>query len=404
LDLWGHLLGRFVISGSLVGFSILAYYYWPVKSSKQVQLALLLALGVVLQWFVWSIPTSDDVNRYLWEGRLVTVGVNPYEVPANDVSRSQWHDEVYEGMNHKGETTIYPPLSQWVFAGAVKVWEDLRIFKILSWFFVLACVPVLQSLLGGDKERHRWLPVFVLNPVNVFSFAGEGHFDSMMVFFILLAVWLVKRESRILAVAAILAAINIKIVALLLAPYFLWKLCWKDWWRFVLVTVFVIILPSLPFFEAAPQILKGVLRFGGDFTGNASIHPILAALTWHNRIAGVIGLLILCLGIRHFFFRKPSLEFAIYGTLGILLLVAPLVTFWYVAWLLPFAVLLGHRAAPVWWLSATVVGYYAAWWSRETTGEWSHPLWASLLQWIPVYCLLGWQFLKYRQNLKLREE
>ena len=55
---------------------------------------------------------SNDINRYVWEGRVQVHGGNPYRWGDRPES-PRWlplRDAVYEGLNHKDYTAVYPPL------------------------------------------------------------------------------------------------------------------------------------------------------------------------------------------------------------------------------------------------------------------------------------------------------
>ncbi|HEU4764589.1 MAG TPA: hypothetical protein VFT93_02930, partial [Candidatus Eisenbacteria bacterium] len=93
--------------------------------SRRPALALAVILGVGLVPRLLLLPTapslSEDLYRYLWDGRLVANGWNPYPRPPSDPTFAPWHDDVYRHLNHAGVPTIYPPVAQWLFALAWKL-------------------------------------------------------------------------------------------------------------------------------------------------------------------------------------------------------------------------------------------------------------------------------------------
>ena len=55
---------------------------------------------------------SNDINRYVWEGRVQVHGGNPYRW-ADRPDAPRWvelRDGVWDGLNHKDYTAVYPPL------------------------------------------------------------------------------------------------------------------------------------------------------------------------------------------------------------------------------------------------------------------------------------------------------
>ena len=81
---------------------------------------------------------------------------------------------------------------------------------------------------------------------------------------------------------------------------------------------------------------------------------------------------------------------------GALVIVSPTVTYWYLAWVLPFAVIPGVAGAGWWVLGGTGVLYYAAWWYRDAQGYWWHPYWAQFGQWLPAFAVMVWGRLRRR--------
>lgn len=67
-------------------------------------------------------PTlSDDIYRYMWDGKVQSHGLNPYSYPPEAGELEFLRDSYYEGVNHKGVRTIYPPLAQIFFCSSTDV-------------------------------------------------------------------------------------------------------------------------------------------------------------------------------------------------------------------------------------------------------------------------------------------
>ena len=67
----------------------------------------------------WGEPMlSDDVYRYVWDGRVQLEGVHPYRYAPVDPALGTLRDaHVFPRINHPEVPTIYPPLAQSLFAG-----------------------------------------------------------------------------------------------------------------------------------------------------------------------------------------------------------------------------------------------------------------------------------------------
>ena len=274
--LWLSFSGKVLLSSALFSLGLLACWRWPESWSVRRQWLLLLALAVAARAFVWPLPVSDDVNRYLWEGRLVRLGLSPYAAPADAPQFAALRDGTWEGINHKDKLTVYPPLAELTFAALGAIADGPWIFKLAFTLADLAVLPFLAAL--GGRTRLRWLALYALNPVPVLSFAGEAHFDSLMVLALVAAVWAWERGHRQWAWALLGVAVQMKVAAVFLA--------WPFWAqgdarsrRRVSLFAAALVLPTLPFVATLPNLLRGLASFGGGTSGNGFLHYLLELLT-----------------------------------------------------------------------------------------------------------------------------
>jgi hypothetical protein len=106
-------------------------FTWPRTGTPGVQAAGVLLLALVARLALFPHPVDSDANRYLWEGRLVRDGYDPY---AHIASAPEWaglHDAYWQGMNQKDLRTIYPPVAEWIFAAAGGVWYHPMALKAI---------------------------------------------------------------------------------------------------------------------------------------------------------------------------------------------------------------------------------------------------------------------------------
>ena len=124
-----------------LGLSWVVAWRWRLPQKPGPAVVLGLAVGVRVGYAVLMPPTlSDDIWRYLWDGRTLSAGMNPYaEAPAEALARlraegvgsgegadegggsaedrERW--QLLTRINHPELVTIYQPTSQWFFAGVV---------------------------------------------------------------------------------------------------------------------------------------------------------------------------------------------------------------------------------------------------------------------------------------------
>jgi hypothetical protein len=111
----------------------------------------ILAAALVCRLLLLPHPASDDVNRYVWEGRVLASGVSPYAVPPDDPTLLAMRDAIWSDMNHRDMTACYPPVMMLLFAGITTVWESLPAMKLVMVLFDIGTVWLLLLLLRDRR-------------------------------------------------------------------------------------------------------------------------------------------------------------------------------------------------------------------------------------------------------------
>jgi len=327
-------------------------------------------------------PVSDDVHRYLWEGRLTLEGANPYAMPADDPRREPFHDHHWQRLNHRDKPTAYPPGFQWLMAAAVAIHYGPASARALALLGDLAALLLILALLRREALPPRWAGFYAFNPVVLIAFAAEAHFDSLMVA-AMLGTWLAADARRHrLAWLALGIAIQIKLIAVLLAPLLFTGKARRGAW----LLLPVLALPSLPFAGALAEWLHGVHTFGGGGFFNGPFPGVLAFAGMPVDLARPVAasLFLACAALVSLArWRGLPLLDASFAMLSALLVFSPIVHFWYLAWILPLACLrpsLGWTTA-----SLTMAGYFLAWLTLQRHGWWGFGHGVSSAIWLPAF-------------------
>lgn len=320
---------------------------------------------------------SDDLYRFLWEGRLWLEGANPYQLAPDDASLAPLRDEIWARINNKPLATIYPPLAQAWFVLASLLGGEVWTVKALALLAHLIMVGAAHRV--SADPRVVW--VLGLNPLLLTESALNGHFDALVGATLLLGAWCLGRSRWLQAVLATVSAVGLKVVGLVLVPLFVRH-------RIALVAVALgsgVMLTPFYFTRSLRDPSSGAGEFARRWQGNESL---FAAVEWLSDLAvdpelaphvarvsvalglGALALLLVTRRVRPLAAGRALLW-------GVLLL-SPQVHPWYLAWLLPFEAVDRGRAGFVW--SAAVLLAYLPLdrWAAERV--WEMPLWAHVLE------------------------
>lgn len=299
------------------------------------------ALALALCWRAMLVPgpplLSDDVNRYVWEGRIQLHGGNPYAWRDRPESERWTHlrDAVWERVNHKEYTAVYPPLWQFVSREVVRLHDSVTAMKA----FLVTCELLMLWALAGLLRR-RGLPpgrllIAAWSPLALVEIAGSGHNEALAM--LMLVLGLAALAAGRLLPAALLGglAVQAKLIPAFVAA---------AWWRRLrardllaaglLAMVFV-----LPYVGARQGLVRSLVAYGRYWRFNETLFAPLAALFGGQlpAVLVVVGLLTawaVWLGAVR---TEPAA--AALGMFSAWLLLAPSVLPWYALWLLPWLVL-----------------------------------------------------------------
>lgn len=157
----------------------------------------LLGVAILLRLLLLPLPPSlsDDTLRYVWDGRVVSAGFDPYRLAPESETLSPLRDELWQRMPHKHVPTVYPPLALGFFTLASQLPIPLLAVKALLTLAELAGCWLLIRLarrLGLPAGRTVW---YAWNPLAVMEVAGMGHVDALLVAGSVAAVLLLLRPA-----------------------------------------------------------------------------------------------------------------------------------------------------------------------------------------------------------------
>ncbi len=237
LALWGQQDNFPVI---LVCFGLLFLQYFEVFKHVQPEgITRFLWLGIALRIIlIFVFPKlSDDIYRFVWDGRLILNGINPFDyLPSKIIEDGMNIDgltpELYAQLNSPKYFSIYPPLAQAVYLLGTwlspnNIAGSAIVMKVVLVGFEVGNFWIITKLLRLLKRPVKLVLLYALNPLVVFEVAGNLHFEGVMLFFVLLSVYWLMRKRYLWSAIAMALAISTKLLPLLFLFFFIGRLGWK---------------------------------------------------------------------------------------------------------------------------------------------------------------------------------
>ena len=326
---------------------------------------LLIALGIAtlvkLGLAALTIGTNDVVTWRSFADHAMLCGACAYQFPGPTGDPFNHPPFIIHFLKLIGMSTAWFPF--WLRLPAILA--DIGIVLI-----VIRLLPSLPT---------RSLVLLALNPVSILVSGFHGNTDPVMIFFVVLAVYLLKTERLAWAAAAFGMALNIKVVPLLLVPailIYIWR--WKSVRGIVLfvgIAAVVVLALSIPYILSNPlEIVKATLGYRGLYgrwglplfligfpisqAGHSIAYRVLQLL--------VIGLtLVLAIYLNR---RKIDLVYQIGLIFFLFFLLTPAHALQYLAWPIPFILALGFLWSLAYYTSAGLYLFLSYnYWSN---GQW----------------------------------
>jgi hypothetical protein len=154
-----------------------------VRNGTPVFVILLLGAAILRLAFVLETPSlSGDIYRYVWDGRTIGAGFNPFlHVPADPALTALRDPEQY-GLIDKRDyaVTIYPPVAEAIFALVTRISARVFAMKLAMVLFEAAAVLAVAQLLRRVERPMGLLIAYLLHPAPIWEIAGNGHVDAAM--------------------------------------------------------------------------------------------------------------------------------------------------------------------------------------------------------------------------------
>ena len=272
-DLRGRIPGFLVVYGGVLAVVAVSWRLARIVGPKATPLVLAAALGMRLA-AAWGGPAlSDDLYRYVWDGRMQVAGVHPYAHAPDDPVLAAYRDDVWSRINHRELPTVYPPLAEGAFFLLAALGLGPGGFQVAMGVIDFGVVLLLLRLLRARGLPEDRLVLYAWAPLAVLETAGSGHMEPLGVALVLAAVLALESGAAVRAGAALGLAIQTKLLPLALVPGFVRRLRAPALAALAVAAV----APGLPYAWTGPAIGGGLHAYAQRWERNASLY---AGVEW----------------------------------------------------------------------------------------------------------------------------
>lgn len=228
-------VGMLVVVGA-IGIIILWLFAKAFNTQQRLSLERLLFIALLIHGCAFpALPIHGDLYCNLANGRLVQVGLSPYQHPPADLGVDEFNSLVQNRWFHS--ITPYGPINTWISRAAVSagsLWASIWAFKaamlLSSFAMVLLAYGFCRTCLSGDQATRSFL-LLAWNPLLAWSVSAQAHNDGPMLVCATAFVWAAVSRWEWTGVGCLVGAFYAKFAVAPLLGLYLCHQARRGLWR-----------------------------------------------------------------------------------------------------------------------------------------------------------------------------
>lgn len=385
-------------------FIILIILIRKIEVSKKV-LTLIIFAGIIFR--IILIPTtpiaSDDVYRYLWDGKVQANGINPYTYAPNDEALKHLHSELLpEKVNFPHLKTIYPPYSQWIFLLAYLIaGESVLGIKILLLISEIFTILLIYLTLKNFRLNEKYVLVYALSPLPILQFFIDAHVDGFGITLFALFFYFLSQNKLLYSYFALGLSITSKLITLMAYPFLLKGRSIKNFLALIIVPTVTVALVYLPYsINGFP--FESLFIFAQKWYSNGAVFTLFQKIFNDNYLSRIFSMSLFFLSFIWLYFSKKDFIDKAYLIFILFFIFSPVVHPWYLTWL-AFLTAINFRWSGIAFISTiSIANIYAL--NYILNKKWEMNDWFLLLEYLPVVILLLWEEFNFVKNKRINHE
>ena len=368
--------------------------------------------------FIVSIPVlSNDFYRFIWDGRMINLGFNPFLILPKEFALTDSFNnigadavELLEGQGSlsPGNYTCYPPVNQLFFFISAFIFPGSILGSVILMRITIILADIGTIWYGRKILRKLDLPesnilLYALNPFIIIEMSGNLHFEAVTVFFLVLAIYHLLNSRNFRSAVFLAISVSVKLIPLLFLPLFLKKLGQWGSLKYYFIVGVISILLFLPFLSSdlIRNFMSSIDLYFRNFEFNAGIYYLIREIGFYYKgwniiqeVGPLLGVTVFLIVLTMALVRQNQyprqLMVSMLFAVTIYYFLSTTVHPWYIAVPLIISIFTNYRFVVLW--SFLVMLSYTAY----SNPEFKENLWLVGLEYVLVFGFMGWElFLTY---------
>ncbi len=336
-----YLLAVYLIWKNVVSFSLPEKFTSLISKLLKIKDNLSLPLVIILTGIVFrlilfpaALTTSPDAYRYVWEGKVIINGYNPYEYEPSSPELIHLHSADLPSKIHYNEKkAIYPPAAQLIFTVAYFIsGEELWGLKLLYLIFEILTMLFLMKLLILKKKNPAYVIFYAWLPLSLMEYFVNAHLDVFGISFFIISVYLFEKEKYFGATVLLAFSVLSKFFPIFILPLLIKKAGIRRAVFMGLLILLISVLFYLPFISFNTNIFSMLMLYLEKWEFNASVYYLLK-LFMSNESARILCMLMFLLSVGLIAYRYRDFTKGVLWVMTAFIIFATTVYPWYLGWI-----------------------------------------------------------------------
>jgi len=341
-----------------------------------------------------SPTTSDDYYRYLWEGKVLLHGINPYEKNPADTSLIYLHGkDLPSKVSFKTMTAIYPPVAQLIFAASYFISGEspvgLKLIYLICEFFTLL---FLLKLFRLQKENEHQIIFYAWLPLPIMEFFVNAHLDAAAVMFFVMFLYFVMKNNVIGSSLSFGLSFLIKLYPVFLLPLLLKKFRFKKAVLFYSLFLLIVVVFYFPFLPQDRPLTSSIFKYLSHWEFNGSVYQFVNMFLNNGQTTRLICTACLVVAVAVISFSYKNFLYGVYAVLLAMIIFTPTFYPWYMGWIAAINPLVQFTSVLSLFFTTNLTNV------TPMGKVWQEYTWVLLLEYVSFFMLLGYDL--YRLKFK----
>ncbi len=333
--------------------------------------------------------TSDDVYRYIWEGKILAHGFNPFEAAPDSPELNHLRTtELSDKVTFPHMTSIYPTVAQAVFLFNYLVagesdWGMKLIYLLCEFFTLIFLVKIFEL----RNQNPSYVILYAWLPLPIMEYFINSHIDAVGIMFFIVFVYLILSERHIQAAFVFSLSVITKMIPIFTFPLLLKKLGLKKISVFTtifLVTSLILLYPLIP--ESRP-INQSFFTYLQNWSFNGSVYSLLNGIFENGLLARQITAVLFVLTVLIISAKYTDFLKAAYSVFIAFTVFAATLYPWYLGYLAALNPFFGFYSVLSLFFTINLTNL------TPLADVWTEYTWVYIVEYVPFYFLLAIELL-----------